>query len=104
MSKRMKKYKNELCFLGTCSKAQRGNFIKRAPADLIRAISDAVNTLLRGNLPIKEQQRKKLRREIATLKKLSAKRGSVVKKRKILSSQRGGSILGTIWSVIKNLF
>ena len=104
MSNRMKKYRNELCFLGTCSKSQRTNFINRAPAGLIHAISDAVNTVLRGRLPIKELHRKKLRREVSSLKKLSAKRGSVISKRKLLTSQRGGSILGTLWSVIKNLF
>lgn len=100
----MRKYKKELCFLGTCSKSQRGNFIKRAPADIIRTIGDVSNTVLRGNLPIKERHRKKLRRQVGSLKRLSAKRGSLKSKRKLLSSQKGGNILGTLWSVIKELF
>ena len=104
MSKRMIKYKRELCFLGTCKKKQRCNFIKLAPAEVIHAVGDVANTVLRGKLPIKELQRKKLRRELTSLKKLAMKKGSLAQKRKLLTSQRGGSILGTLWSVIKNLF
>ena len=104
MSRRMRKYKNELCFLGTCNKKQRCNFIKIAPGEVINAVGDVANTVLRGKLPIKAPQRKKLRRELTSLKKLAMKKGSLTHKRKLLSSQRGGSILGTLWSVIKNLF
>ena len=59
MSKRIIKYKDELCFLGTCSKKQRCNYIKIAPGEVINAIDDVANTVLRGQLPIKEPQRKK---------------------------------------------
>ena len=104
MSRRMRKYKNELCFLGTCKKKQRCNFIKIAPGEVINAVGDVANTVLRGKLPIKAPQRKKLRRELTSLKKLAIKKGSLTHKRKLLSSQQGGSILGTLWSVIKNLF
>ena len=75
-----------------------------APGEVINAVGDVANTVLRGKLPIKELQRKKLRREMTTLKKLAMKKSSLKNKRKILSSQRGGSILGTLWTVIKNLF
>ena len=104
MSTRMKKYKKELCFLGTCKKQQRCNFLKSVPSEVIHAIGDAAKTLLTGNLPMKEYHRKKLRKGINSLKTLARKRESITKKRKLLSSQRGGSILGTIWSVIKELF
>ena len=104
MSARIKKYKKELCFLGTCKKHQRVNYIKHAPAGVIHAVGDAAKTLLHGNLPIKNHQHKKLRKKIKSLKTLAARKGSIVKKSKILSSQRGGSFLGTIWSVIKELF
>ena len=104
MSKRMKKYKNELCFLSTCSKSQRANFIKQAPSDIIRAIGDISNTLLRGNLPLTKVQRQKLKKEIKLLKQLALKKGTLARKRKIIVSQRGGNILGVIWNVIKNLF
>ena len=104
MSKRMKQYKNELCFLSTCSKNQRVNFMKKAPSDIVKAISDISNTILYGNLPLTTNQRQRLRKSINLLKQLALKRNSLAKKRKIISSQKGGNILGVIWNVIKNLF
>ena len=70
--KRMIKYKNELCFLGTCNKKQRCNYFKIAPGEAI--MGNVANTVLRGKLPIKELQRKILRREMTTLKKLATKK------------------------------
>ena len=37
----MKKYKEELCFLGTCKKNQRQNFIRQASSEIINALGDA---------------------------------------------------------------
>jgi hypothetical protein len=103
MSRRMKKYKEELCFLGTCKKNQRQNFIRQASSEIINALGDAIKTLLTGNLPISTYYRNKLRKDISKLKLLSSK-GGILKKKKFLQSQRGGSLLGTIWNVVKNLF
>ena len=103
MSTRMKKYKKDLCFLGRCSHKQRVNYLKSAKPDVINAIGDVVKTVLTGNLPIKPLHRKKLRSRLSTLKQLATKSG-ITRKRKILSSQKGGSILGVLWNVIKNLF
>ena len=103
MSSRMKKYKEELCFLGTCKKNQRHNFINQASSEVLNALGDAIKTLMRGNLPISSYYRKKLRKDLGKLKLLSSK-GGITKKKKFLASQRGGSLLGTIWNVIKNLF
>ena len=79
MSKRMIKYKRKLCFLGTCKKKQRCNFIKLAPAEVIHAVGDVANTVLR-ELPIKELQRKKLCHELTSLKKLAVKNGNLAQK------------------------
>jgi hypothetical protein len=104
MTQRMRKYKSELCFLGTCSQKQRCNYLKNAPSGVVNAVGDAANSVLRGNLPLSVAHRKKLRREIKGLKSLSAKRTSLVSKRKLLATQRGGSILGVLWSAVKSLF
>ena len=103
MSRRMQKYKKELCFLGTCKKSQRRIFVSRASSEVLNALGDAIKTLLTGNLPISSYYRKKLRKDISKLKLLSSK-GGIIKKKKFLQSQRGGSLLGTIWNVVKNLF
>ncbi len=105
MTARMLKNREQLKFLCTCSKKQRANYIKTAPTSVINAVGDISNSLLRvKNFPIKPAHRSKLRRELKNLKKLSNKKGSLAGKRKLLSSQKGGNILGTIWNVIKELF
>lgn len=105
MTTRMRRNREQLKFLCTCSKGQRANYIKSAPTSVINAVGDISNTLLRGKkIPIKPAHRSKLRRELNNLKKLAKKGGSISGKRKLLASQKGGSILGTIWSVIKDLF
>ena len=104
MSTRMKKHKKDLCFLGRCNKVQRNNFLNVAPATLIQAISDSAKTLLEGDLPISNYYRKKLRKDIVALKKLARKSESITKKRTFLKTQKGGSLLGTIWKVVSNLF
>ena len=101
MSTRMKKYKKDLCFLGRCSHKQRVNYLKSVKPDVINAIGDVAKTILTGNLPIKVAQRKKLRARLATLKELATKQRSIKRKKTILSSQKGGSILKVLWNVIK---
>ena len=78
--------------------------MKKAPSDIVRAISDISNTILYGDLPLATNQRQRLGKSINLLKQLALKRNSLAKKRKIISSQIGGNILGVIWNVIKNLF
>jgi len=89
--------------MGTCKKNQRYIFVKNASNQVINAVGDAIKTLLTGNLPISTYYRKKLRKDISKLKLLSSK-GAIIKKKKFLQSQRGGSLLGIVWNVIKNLF
>lgn len=101
---RVRKYKNELCFLGTCNKNQRCQFAKIAPKGVFEAVGDIANTALQGGLNLKEKDKVKLRPHIATLKKLSRRTQSLTSKRRLLASQKGGSILGTLWNVVKNIF
>ena len=89
---------------GTCNKKQRCNYIKIAQGEVNNAVGDVANTVLRRKLPIKELQWKKLKRELISLKKLAKTKSSLKHKRKLLSSQRDGSILGTLWTVIKLFF
>ena len=78
--------------------------MKKAPSDIVRAISDISNTILYADLPLATNQRQRLRKSINLLKQLELKRTSLVKKRNIISSKKGGNIIGVIWNVIKNIF
>ena len=104
MTTRMQKYKKELCFLGRCTKVQRNKYLKTAPSTLIHAVRDSAKSLLEGDLPISRYYRKKLRKDIKILKKLANRSESIATKKKVLNSQKGSSVLGVIWNVIKNLF
>jgi hypothetical protein len=104
MSARIRRYRDEICFLGKCKAAQRKNIIKAAPSGLIQAIGDIAKTLLYGNLPLTDRQRAVLRKHQTSLKVLATRGQSIKKKRTVLNSQKGGSLLGHIWTAIKSLF
>ena len=104
MTARIKRYQDEICFPGKCKAAQRKNIIKTAPSGLIQVIGDIAKTLLYGNLPLSDRQRAVLRKHRASLKILATQGQSIKKKRTILTGQRGGSLLGHIWTAIKSLF
>ena len=105
MTTRMRKYRKELCFLGTCKRQQdRKRFLQEAPIGVIDSVGDVSKTLLHGNLRIGPRDRKYLRSKRNYLIKLSNKKTGHRSKRKLLSSQVGGNILGTIWNVIKEIF
>lgn len=78
--------------------------MKIAPKGLFDAVGDVAHTALQGGFKLKEKDKVKLRPHIANLQRLSRRTQSLIGKRRILASQQGGSILGTLWSVIKNIF
>ena len=104
MTTRMQKHKKELCFLTRCSKRQRYNLLNTAPSTLFHAVGDCAKSILEGDLPISNYYRKKLRKDINILKKLATRNNSISSKKKILKSQKGSSVLGVLWKVLKNLF
>ena len=104
MTKRMQKHKKELCFLSRCSKEQRYKLLNTAPSSLVHAVGDCAKSVLEGDLPISNYYRKKLRKDINILKKLATRNNSITSKKKILKSQKGSSIIGVLWRVLKGLF
>lgn len=68
-------------------KAKR-NLIKTCDRQLIDCFCECSKNILKGNVPLKEPQLRKLRREKKNLRTLALKKTSLKKKRKIL--QKGG--------------
>jgi hypothetical protein len=67
----------------------RKKLIRKASRDNIDALSEvALNTLL-GNVPLKDEQKKKLKRHRTKIRQLAHRRTST-KKKKILLVQQGG--------------
>ena len=72
--------------------------IQHAPGDLINAVGDVANTVLRGNLKLSKPVRRRLKRHQKDIDHLSQKRRSVKSRRQII--QRGGFIGPLIGAVL----
>ena len=104
MSARMKKYRSEICKVAKCEREQRKKYINTVPNELILALGDISHGLLYNKkLPIKLASRKKLKRQQNNLLKLSTRKLSYKKKRKILA-QKGGQLFKDIWDGAKSLY
>jgi|GEM_PF-7030264 len=72
-----------------CKNKERKTLIKNASRDNIDALSEiALNTLL-GNVPLKTEEKQKLKRHRDKIRKLAHRKTST-KKKKILLVQQGG--------------
>ena len=75
------------------SKAQkRKQILQNASGDVIRSVSQVIKNTLKGNVPVSQRQKDRLRRHKQVLRQLSLKRTSLKKKRNILI-QKGGALL-----------
>ena len=100
MSERMRKY------LPTLKRIHRlgENAKKKLIKDCYRHFCECSKNILKGNVPLKERQLKKLRREKKNLRALALKKTSLKAKRKIL--QKGGfigAILPPVLTVLSSL-
>lgn len=86
---RVKRNLDFLKVLYKANKCQRHGIIKGANKDLIICLCECADNLLKGNIPIKEETKQKLRRHKKPLRELADKKSSLKVKREILC-QRGG--------------
>lgn len=78
-----------LCALCYLNNTQRKQVIHNAENDLIKCICECSLNILNGNLEVTTQQKNKLKKFKKVLRNLSASRGSVKRKKKII--QKGGA-------------
>lgn len=79
----LKKYKNKTAILRKC------------PNSLIKCVCECALNLLKGNIPISQQQKKKLIPYKRTLRNLSDKKIPLFKKRRVLV-QKGNGLLSIL--------
>lgn len=103
MSQRIKKCRDELCYLANCSDKNRKYIIKGSNSDLINAIGDASLTLIKNKLPLKAVHKRQLKNYIRELQLLATSKVPIAKKKSVLSTQKGGAVLGLLWNIIKNI-
>jgi hypothetical protein len=104
MSDRMKKYLPTLKRIHRLGEGAKKKLIKECDGKLIDCFCECSKNILKGNVPLKQTQLKRLRREKKNLRALALKKTSLKKKRKIL--QKGGfigAILPPVLTVLSSL-
>ena len=104
MSKRMKKCRGDIQYLGQCSPKTRKVILKNANNELVKAIAEAAWTVLSGEVKLTPTQRKRLIKDESVLSLLATKQRSVGQKRKVLATQKGGNVIGFLFNLLKNIF
>ena len=69
---------------------QRYPFFRVCSNDVVKCLVDIVDNILRGNIPLSERQRRRLRRRATQLGAFAAPGGGLAKKRRYLTQQKGG--------------
>ena len=100
----MKRYLPTLRRIQRLSEQSKRNLMRNCDRQLLDCFSECSKNILKGNVPLKEGQLRKLRREKKNLRALALKKTSLKAKRKIL--QKGGligALLGPAISVLGSL-
>ena len=102
MSRRVRKHAALLQWLKTAKPATAKAVIKAADKELINTICECCLNVLKGNVPLTSQQKKKLAVHKSTLRTLAQKKVSLHRKKRALT-QRGGALLGALAAPIIGL-
>ena len=101
MGSRLKKHRDTLCYLSSCSNKIRKFLIKGSSSDIIKAISDATYNIIKNKVHIPNKEKKQLARYATDLRTLATKQVSIKRKKNILGSQKGHGILNILWNILK---
>jgi len=104
MSERMRKYLPTLKRINRLGEGAKKKLIKNCDKKLIDCFAECSKNVLKGHIPLKSTQLRKLRREKKNLRALALKKTSLKKKRTIL--QRGGflgALLPPVLTVLSSL-
>jgi len=88
MSDRTRKYLPILKQIQRLGEKAKKQFIKKCDREFIDCVSECAKNVIKGNVPLKPTQLRRLRRERSNVRVLASKKTSLKKKRRIL--QKGG--------------
>jgi len=89
MSRQIRQYLPVLKQIARMRDSARRTYLKNCDRRLIDCISECAKNVLKNNVPLKESQYKRLRRQKKNVRALASKRTSLKRKRQIVQ-QRGG--------------
>lgn len=107
MTKRMQRNLNWLKALHCCSKIEKEQLLKAAKPEAVNAICDCVHNVLRGNISLSPNEKKKLQSKKTILRKLASRKIKAPERKKILVQHGNGflnSILGPVLGALGNIF
>jgi len=88
MSKRVKKYLPVLKRITKLGEKAKRDYVRKCDKEFLDCISECAKNVIKGNVPLSNRQKTKLRRNRNDLRALSVKKTSLRKKRRVL--QKGG--------------
>ena len=88
MSDRTRKYLPILKQIQRLGEKAKKQFIKKCDREFIDCVRECAKNVIKGNVPLKPTQLRRLRRERSNVRVLASKKTSLKKKRRIL--QKGG--------------
>jgi len=105
MSDRTRKYLPILKQIQRLGEKAKKQFIKKCDKEFIDCVSECAKNVIKGNVPLKPTQLRRLRRDRSNVRVLASKKTSLKKKRRIL--QKGGflgallpHVLGVLGSLL----
>ena len=106
MSRRVNKYKHHLKFLSVCDHKTCKQLIGKADKELINCICECALNILKGSVPLKPQDKKKLIKRKRDLRALTSKSINIADKKRIIQKGNGflpmllGPIIATLGSLL----
>lgn len=103
----MQRNLNWLKALHCCSKSEKEQLLKAAKPEAVNAICDCIHNVLRGNVPLAANEKKKLQSKKTILRKLASSNVKAPGRKKILVQHGSGflnSILGPVLGALGNIF
>ena len=108
--KRLEATQGDLNFLAKANHTQRKKMLKSKSKAELKTLIDCLSDLAHNMLyeqkfvsQLTDVEKRKLRKHVPNLKVLTGEH-SLKKKHTLISSQKGGGLLGSNWNAVKSLF
>ena len=104
MSERTRRYLPLLKQINRLGDTAKRQLIKKCDREFLDCVSECAKNVIKGNVPLKPAQLRRLRRERSNVRALALKKTSLKKKRRIL--QKGGfldALISPVLSVLASL-
>ena len=98
---RLKKTFQKITLLAVATPRARKQLIVNGARELIDCVSDCCANMLKGNIPLNDQQKTKLCKHKKNLRRLALKKVSLKKKKQII--QTGGFLIGAILAPVASV-